>query len=205
MEGPSQPVEDGSPVEEVAAEELALCKAWVSASESSIEGNGKKASGFWTKVTEYFHNEMGEDKRTYDSVNCKWKNRIFPKVSQFGEIYNNVKDRHQSGACDTTIYQEAEIEYHAIFNAAFALTDCNSDSAHIGLNLNDEAADSEDVEVQEVAPMGRDRAKKKASSSGARSETSVAGDPSLVDALLSKFTMAATPFFSRGRNPPLSI
>ncbi|GJS00326.1 hypothetical protein Tco_0316834 [Tanacetum coccineum] len=81
----------------------------------------------------------------------------------------------------------------------------NSDSAHIGLNLNDEAADSEDVYVQEVAPMGRDRAKKKASSSGARLKTSIAGDLSLVDALLSKFTMAATPFFRRGRNPPLSI
>ncbi|GKG65326.1 hypothetical protein Tco_0673257, partial [Tanacetum coccineum] len=37
----------------------------------------------------------------------------------------------------------------------------------------------------------RDRAKKKGSLSGARSETSIAGDPSLVDALLSKFTMAA--------------
>ncbi|GJY00666.1 hypothetical protein Tco_0358818 [Tanacetum coccineum] len=57
---------------------------------------------------------------------------------------------------------------------------------------------SEDVEAQEVpAPIGRDRAKKKGSSSGARSETSIAGDPSLVDALLSKFTMAATPFFTQ--------
>nr|GEV88993.1 RNA-directed DNA polymerase, eukaryota [Tanacetum cinerariifolium] len=60
------------------------------------------------------------------------------------------------------------------------------------------SADSEDVEAQEVlAPMGRDRAKKKRSSSGARSKTSIAGDPSLVDALLSKFTMAATPFFTQ--------
>ncbi|GKA64719.1 hypothetical protein Tco_0764426 [Tanacetum coccineum] len=74
----------------------------------------------------------------------------------------------------------------------------NSDSAHIDVNLNDEAADSEDEEAQEVpAPIGRDRAKKKESSSGARSETSIAGDPSLVDALLSKFTMAATPFFTQ--------
>ncbi|GJS97371.1 hypothetical protein Tco_0804339 [Tanacetum coccineum] len=45
--------------------------------------------------------------------------------------------------------------------------------------------------------MGRDRAKKKGSSSGARSETLIACDPSLVDALLSKFTMAATPFFTQ--------
>ncbi|GJZ58467.1 hypothetical protein Tco_0613961 [Tanacetum coccineum] len=79
----------------------------------------------------------------------------------------------------------------------------NSDSAHIGVNLNDEAADSEDVEAQEVlAPIGRDRAKKKGSSSGARSKTSIAGDPILVDALLSKFTMAATPFFIGRRSEP---
>ncbi|GJS48727.1 hypothetical protein Tco_0598848 [Tanacetum coccineum] len=106
--GPSEPVEDDSPVEEVAAmkpkrkytrrrrpikkndkefvepwtieEEAALCKAWVHASKNSVEGNGKKA-------------------------------------------------------------------------------------------------------VQEVRPMGRDATKKKKSSSGARLESSVAGDPSLVDAL----------------------
>nr|GEU49366.1 hypothetical protein [Tanacetum cinerariifolium] len=74
----------------------------------------------------------------------------------------------------------------------------NSNSTYIGVNLNDEAVDSKDVEAQEVpAPMSRDRAKKKGSSSGARSKTSIAGDPSLVDALLSKFTMAATPFFTQ--------
>ncbi|GKD09883.1 glutathione S-transferase T3-like protein [Tanacetum coccineum] len=223
--GPSKPVEDDSPVEEVAV---------VRASENNVEGNGKKAAGFWTKVTEYFHKKIGEHKRSYDSVNCKWKNRIRPKVSQFCEIYNSVKDRHQSGACDNTIYQEAKIEYRTIYHSAFALTECwkilkdhskwrkvemptffnskktsskksrtsettsqgNSDSAHIGVDLNDEATDSEDVEVQEVRPMGRDAAKKKRSSSGAHSESSVAGDHGLVDALVSKFTMAARLFFS---------
>ncbi|GJT52001.1 hypothetical protein Tco_0978158 [Tanacetum coccineum] len=35
-------------------------------------------------------------------------------------------------------------------------------------------------------PMGRDRAKKKGSSSGARSKTLIVGDPSLVDALLKR-------------------
>ncbi|GJT95227.1 glutathione S-transferase T3-like protein [Tanacetum coccineum] len=194
----------------------------------------KRRQGFWTEVTEFFDKEMGEQKRSYDSVNCKWKNRIRLKVSQFCEIYNSVQDRHQSESCENIVYQEAELEYRTIYNALFALTDCwkilkdypkwkkvkmpkfykskkssskksrtsettsqgNSDSAHIGLDLNDESADSEDVDVQEVA-MDRDRAKKKASSSGARSETSIAGDSSLVDALLSKFTVAATPFFSQ--------
>ncbi|GJX46590.1 glutathione S-transferase T3-like protein [Tanacetum coccineum] len=132
---------------------------------------------------------MGEDKRSYDSVNCKWKNRIRPKVSQFCEIYNSVRDRHQSGSCDNTVYQEAELEYRTIYNAPFTLTECwkilkdhpkwkkvempkfyikskqssskksrtsentsqgNSDLAHIGVNLNDEAADSEDVEAKSV-------------------------------------------------------
>ncbi|GKD66597.1 hypothetical protein Tco_1308705 [Tanacetum coccineum] len=50
--------------------------------------------------------------------------------------------------------------------------------------------------------MGRDSAKKKGSSSGARSKTSIAGDPSLVDALLSKFTMAATSFFTQRKESP---
>ncbi|GKA27219.1 glutathione S-transferase T3-like protein [Tanacetum coccineum] len=258
-EGPSQPVEDDSPVEEVEPvkpkrkytrrskptkkndkefvepwtieEEIAFCKAWVAKSEDSVEGNGKKAVGFRTEVANHFHKEIGEDKRSYDFVNCKWKNRIRPKVSQFCEIYNSVRDRHQSGSCDNTVYQEVELVYRIIYNAPFTLTECwkivkdhpkwkkvkmpkfykskksrtskntsqgNSDSAHIGVNLNDEAADSEDVEAQEVpAPMGRDRAKKKGSSSGARSETSIAGDPSLVNALLSKFAMVATPFFTQ--------
>nr|GEX99847.1 hypothetical protein [Tanacetum cinerariifolium] len=97
-------------------EEIALYKACVSESEDSIEGNGKKSSGFWTEVTEHIHKKNGEQKRSYNSVNCKWKDRIRPKV----------------------------------------------------------------------APMGRDWAKKKASSSVARSKTSIAGDPSLVDALLKR-------------------
>nr|GEZ65144.1 hypothetical protein [Tanacetum cinerariifolium] len=199
--------------------------------EDSVEGNGKKATGFWREVAEHFHEEMGKDKRSYDSVNCKWKNRIRPKVSQFCEIHNSVRDRHQSGSCDNIVYQEAELEYHTIYNAPFTSTECwkilkdhpkwkkvkmpkfykskklrtsentskgNSDSAHISVNLNDEAADSEDVEAQEFsAPMGRDRAKKKGSSSGARSETLITGDPSLVDTLLSKFTIAAMSFFTQ--------
>ncbi|GJY42881.1 ribonuclease H-like domain-containing protein [Tanacetum coccineum] len=98
----------------------------------SVKGNGKKAAGFWREVAERFHEEMGEDKRSYDSVNCKWKNRIRPK------------------SLNEVLHQLAE-----------------------------------------------DGLKKKGSSSGACSETSIAGDPSLVDALLSKFTMAATPFFTQ--------
>ncbi|GJU14137.1 hypothetical protein Tco_1136533 [Tanacetum coccineum] len=78
----------------------------------------------YTEVTAYFQKEMRETKRSYDSFNCKWKNRI------------RLKD-HQK-------WKYVEITK---------------------LDLNDEATDSEDVEVQEVQPIGQDRAKKKGSSS----------------------------------------
>ncbi|GJR27148.1 hypothetical protein Tco_1103380 [Tanacetum coccineum] len=158
-------------------EELALCKAWVSASKDSIEGNDKKASGFWMEVTEYFHKEMGEQKRSYDLVNCKWKNKIHPKI---------LKDHSKWKKVEMPKFYKSKKSSSKKSRTSETTSQGNSDSAHIGLNLNDEAANSEDVDVQEVAPMGRDQAKKKASSSGARSETSIAGDPSLVDALLKR-------------------
>nr|GEU46795.1 hypothetical protein [Tanacetum cinerariifolium] len=173
--GPSEPVEDDFPVEEVAAVKP---KRKYTRRRQPIKKNDKEFVEPWTPEEEVALCKAW--KRSYDSVNCKWKKRIRHKVSQFCEIYNSVKDMHQSGACDTTIYQEAEIEYRTIYHSAFALTE----------------SDSDDLEVQEVCPLGRDAAKKKRASSGARSESSVAGDPSLVDALISKFTMATTPFFS---------
>nr|GEV06700.1 hypothetical protein [Tanacetum cinerariifolium] len=61
--------------------------------------------------------------------------------------------------------------------------------------MNDEATYSEDVEVQEVRPIGRDRATK-GPSSASRSASSAAADSSLLDVLLNKFTKVATTLFS---------
>nr|GEU82083.1 zf-CCHC domain-containing protein [Tanacetum cinerariifolium] len=55
----------------------------------------------------------------------------------------------------------------------------SSSSTHIGLDLNGEEANSEDVAVHEVRPFGRDRSKKK--ESAARSESSSVGEPGLVE------------------------
>nr|GEW06009.1 hypothetical protein [Tanacetum cinerariifolium] len=176
-EGPSQSVENDSLVEEVKPvqpkrkytrrskptkkndkefvepwtieEELALCKAFVAKLEDSIEGNRKKAAGFWREVVEHFYEEMGEDKKATILLIANGKIGFVLRLVNF---------------------------------VRFIIV------SEIGTK----------VEAQEVhAPMGRDRAKKKGSSSGARSETSIAGDLSLVDALLSKFTMAATPLFTQ--------
>ncbi|GJT77616.1 hypothetical protein Tco_1044341 [Tanacetum coccineum] len=185
MERPSESVEDDSPVEE---EEVTLCKAWLSTSEDGIKGNGKKALGFWKEVTRYFYKEIGEQKRSYDLVNCKWKNKIRPKI---------LKDHSKWKKVEMPKFYKFKKSSSKKLRTSETTSQGNSDSAHIGLNLNGEPADLEDVDVQEVAPMGRDWAKKKASSSGACSKTSIASDPSLVDELLSKFTTAATPFFSQ--------
>ncbi|GKD43079.1 glutathione S-transferase T3-like protein [Tanacetum coccineum] len=151
---------------------------------------------------------MGEDKRSYDSVSCKWKNRIRPKKrarvsllliykSSFTltECWKILKDHPKWKKVEMPKFYKSKQSSSKKSRTSENTSQENSDSAHIGVNLNDEAGDSEAQEVP--APIGRDRAKKKGSSSGARSETSTAGDSNLVDALLSKFTMAATPFFTQ--------
>ena len=63
-----------------------------------------------------------------------------------------------------------------------------SESAHFGLDLNDEAGDSYDVDVQEVRPIGRDKTKKRAAGSASHSQgsTSAVVDPAIYETLLSK-------------------
>ncbi|GJV09817.1 hypothetical protein Tco_1351358 [Tanacetum coccineum] len=145
-------------------------------------------------------------------------------------MYNSVQDRHESRACENTIYQKAEKEYRAHYKSAFQLSGCwkilkdhkkwckveyqkylkdkypwfkksrtsksTSDSAHISLNLNDEAADSRDEEIEESRQVGRDKTKRMGSTSDARLTSSAAVDPSLLDALFSKFNQCAAPMFS---------
>ncbi|GKD34108.1 hypothetical protein Tco_1249617 [Tanacetum coccineum] len=62
-------------------------------------------------------------------------------------------------------------------------------------NSKDENAKKAAGFQTEVQPIGRDKVKKKGSSSASRSSSSVAADSSLVDALLGKFTTVATPSF----------
>ncbi|GKA27798.1 hypothetical protein Tco_0713966 [Tanacetum coccineum] len=157
--GPFEPVQDDSPDEEVALVKRKytkrhLCKAWVDVSENGVEGYARKAFG------------------------------PRPKVTQFYAVYNTVKQRHQSGANDQ-IYirllacKECRAIYGGSKKSRISKTTSHdtSDLAHIGLDLYDEAANYEDLEVQEVRPMGQDMYKKKSSpSSTARLESSTAGE-----------------------------
>ena len=61
---------------------------------------------FQTQASKSFSPIKNLDHDDDDAFNCKWKNKIRPKVSRFSEVYNSIQARHQSGACENTIYQE---------------------------------------------------------------------------------------------------
>ncbi|GJU63728.1 hypothetical protein Tco_1245563 [Tanacetum coccineum] len=67
------------------------------------------------------------------------------------------------------------------------------------ITMNSQQTDLEDVEVQEVRPIGRDIAKKKGSSFTSRSSSLVATHRGLIDVLLGNFTKVATSLFRQGR------
>nr|GEU38433.1 transposon TX1 putative 149 kDa protein [Tanacetum cinerariifolium] len=110
-------------------EEAAVCKSWINTYENNKDENGKKTNGFWMAVTAYFHKETRSTKRSHESVNCKWKNRICPKAKYLG----SKKSRTSESA---------------------------PNSAHSGLNLNEEAAGSVDEEIKESRPVGQDKTKR---------------------------------------------
>nr|GEX88511.1 hypothetical protein [Tanacetum cinerariifolium] len=156
--------------------------------------------------------ETRSTKRSYDVVNCKWKTKIRPKVSQFCDMNNSVLCRHEVKLVrnENIIYQKGEKSYRAFYKSNFQLVECwnilkghkkwkkaeypkylrgkyrgskksrtsesISDLTHIGLNLNDEAADSGDEEIKESRLMGRDKTKRMRSTSAARLASSAAAD-----------------------------
>ncbi|GKB85745.1 hypothetical protein Tco_0958017 [Tanacetum coccineum] len=142
-------------------EETTLCKAWINTTENYIGGNAKKSSEFWIEVLGYFEKEMGESKRGYDSL----------RAPQQMENGRNAKVLQQiQRICFTRTMENTS---HA-----------TSNSTQAGFNLNDEATDSDDVEVR---PICRDKAKKKVSSSSVRSKSSVvSGALALIDQLVDK-------------------
>ncbi|GKA84400.1 hypothetical protein Tco_0805995 [Tanacetum coccineum] len=82
-------------------------------------------------------------------------------------------------------------------------------TAHIGLNLNDEATDSWDEEVEETCPVGQDKTKRMGSTSAARSASLVAVDTGLgenclflgwVDPLMCPHVVDIIPGLLRSKN-----
>ncbi|GJS66081.1 hypothetical protein Tco_0680645 [Tanacetum coccineum] len=94
-------------------------------------------------------------RRTYDSLNGKWKT-MRPKVAQFCRVYNNVVKRAMSGAVDEDYTHKALFEYQGEYEVPFTLL-------HVGWKPQGRGG----AKVQR--PMGRDKAKKKPTTSSASS------------------------------------
>ncbi|GJY11909.1 integrase, catalytic region, zinc finger, CCHC-type containing protein [Tanacetum coccineum] len=165
-EGPSQPVENDSPVEEV---EPVQPKRKYTRRSKPTKKNDKEFVEPWT-IEEEIALCKAFVAKSEDSVPRKW-----PKKKRIGFVLRISK-----------------LEYRTIYNAPFTLTECwkilkdhpkwkkvempkfykskqssskksrtsentsqgNSDSAHIGVNLNDEAADSEEMKLRFLQPIG---------------------------------------------------
>nr|GEU84349.1 hypothetical protein [Tanacetum cinerariifolium] len=188
---PVKDEEDDSPVEEIMAEETALCQAWCDVSENNIYENSMMSKGFWDVVI-----------------------RVRLRIDAFCAIINNVEENHESGTNDLDVYHKACAEYKMMYKQDFTLEHCynilkdhpgwkdvemptfyntqgrrksktsetTSGSASGGLNLNKEA-DGAVEETQEFRPMGRDRAKAKKKAAG----SSRGGSSSFVDLVADKF------------------
>ncbi|GJZ36652.1 hypothetical protein Tco_0582843 [Tanacetum coccineum] len=148
-------------------EEIALCQAFVAKSEDSVQGNGKKAAGFRREVVERFHEEIGEDKRSYDSVNCKWKKRIRPKKPSSISFrlftmllltltgFEILKTHPKWKNLEIPKFYKSKQSSSKNSRTSENTSQENSDSAHIGANLNDEAAASDEVEKLQEVPRNQ--------------------------------------------------
>ena len=73
-------------------EHLALCKAWVTASENEETGTGAKYSTFWEQITVYYneHRPAERSERTSRALECKW-GTLRRDISKFCGYYAQVE------------------------------------------------------------------------------------------------------------------
>ncbi|GJT09492.1 hypothetical protein Tco_0856534 [Tanacetum coccineum] len=149
----------------------------------------KEASKPWTTAEDVALCKAWVDVSDNNIKGNAMKTRIHPRIGNFFVVYDNVKQRHESGSCDLIVYQKALQEYEQKSKTYGTTSHDTSDSAHGGLNLNEEVDDSEE-EVREVRPIGRDQAKKKkATSSSSRSESSAVAGGGLVTLVADKWNL----------------
>ncbi|GKA56387.1 hypothetical protein Tco_0755459 [Tanacetum coccineum] len=138
------------------------------------KGRGRVLSSVVRRVEKQHHKKCYED---------KWKINVRPRIGAFFAIFDNVQWRNERGSCDLTVYQKVCVEYAVEYDHGFSLEPCwqilKDHSAW------KQEADGSGEEVREVRLIGRDRAKKKATSSS-RSEASSVAVGGLVDMVADK-------------------
>nr|GEX44156.1 hypothetical protein [Tanacetum cinerariifolium] len=164
-------------------EEVTLCQAWCDVSENSITGNAVNSKGFWLKVIKYFEKETGSN-RGYDSILTEYDHDF--SLEPCWQILKNHPDWKQ-------VEMPAYYSKRNPGSKKAKTSETTSGSAQGGLNLNEEGglnlnedANGSEEEVREVRPIGRDRAKKKSSTSSRYEASFVAGE-GIVDMVADKW------------------
>ena len=96
-------------------EDVALCRAWIRASENPITGSEQKAETFWRSVYARFCGYGPEDAskaegtwndRNVNALRHHWA-QISREVGKFGGIYQRVIAAHPSGKNDEDLIKDA--------------------------------------------------------------------------------------------------
>ena len=100
-------------------EDIALCRAWIRASEDAITGCEQKADFFWRSVFGLFCGYGPEEARRSEGT---WKDRninalrhrwalISREVGKFGSVYHRVVAAHPSGKNEEDLVRDALLVY----------------------------------------------------------------------------------------------
>jgi hypothetical protein len=119
------------------AEDQALCRVWLSASDLQLQGSDQKASSFWNVVRELFHQEVDTSvERPLTGLKIRWT-RINRDSQKFAAIFNELqssrmKQTEESGgdaAAVALLTEQAWIDeardlYHRTYQAKFPFESC---------------------------------------------------------------------------------
>nr|KAJ0195852.1 hypothetical protein LSAT_V11C700386320 [Lactuca sativa] len=163
-------------------EEEKLVEAWVAASEDPIVGDSQPYGSFWKKVRAIFYELMESQTRNADQITSKWRD-IRLKCTDFGGIYNNLLNIRKSGSNDFDVFKTAmdQFEKTTPTRKAFPYMKPNLDGTsqqsdgRTHIDINDDPIDLENDQPLR-RPVGRNKAKKAASTSSNSSVMDMFGD-----------------------------
>nr|KAJ0199238.1 hypothetical protein LSAT_V11C600337510 [Lactuca sativa] len=178
---PTRPTTNQERVPWTKEEEEKLAEAWVAASEDPIVGDSQTYGSFWEKVRAIFYELMESEARNADQITSKWRD-IRLKCTDFGGIYNNLLNIRKSGSNDFDVFKAAMDQYEKTTPTRKAFPYMKS-----WLKLKDSpkwkeqtegSSQSSDLETDQPLPrpVGRNKAKKAASTSSNSSVMDMFGD-----------------------------
>ena len=104
------------------AEDVAIAKAYCSATENPVKGKDQRASTFWNDVFDRYCKNYEEDNkdadvcmdvrnvRTADSIKNRWQRYIMPGVNQFNGFYKRIREKDPTGNRTIDHYMELAME-----------------------------------------------------------------------------------------------